>query len=168
MSLPSFINSYLINNLEKFSAKPLPLNLIICYGNCRKTFHVQCINVNYSAIKAFNKNKGFYYFCDKCDPFADNNIIRDLLSNTTMIQSLLKRLKQLIDKVDIISNSSFLQRKQTRSVTSNASKRKSNELDVSLPHPSRNFRKALSRMLFYAFVPKYDIAQKTITSPSRL
>ena len=54
------------------------IDSIICHGNCRRSFHIKCIDAPYSSIKLFNKRKSFYYFCDECDPFVHT---RDVLQN---------------------------------------------------------------------------------------
>ncbi|XP_055845474.1 uncharacterized protein LOC129911638 [Episyrphus balteatus] len=127
------------------------IDSIMCHGNCHKTFHVNCIGATYSAIKLLNKCKSFYYFCDECNPFDQYNIVRNVLSNTKMIDKLEKHLSFLNEKIDNISNNPILNRKKTRSVTNNekslnalldiqSQKRKSDDLDMTLIPPTSSKR----------------------------
>ena len=122
------------------------IDSIMCHGNCHKTFHVNCIGATYSAIKLLNKCKSFYFFCDECNPFDEYNIVRNVLSNTKMIEKLEKHVSFLNEKIDNISNNPILNRKKTRSVTNNeksvnalldiqSQKRKSDDLDMTLIPP---------------------------------
>lgn len=139
------------------------IDAIICHGNCRKLLHIRCINAPFSSIKLFKERKSFYFFCDDCDPFAYNNIVRDVLQNKLHIENLHNQLLQLNKQVtnNIASSRSHISNKnnpsscdtapntdkrQTRSKTKvknissrpkSSSKRKSNELDAenSLQNP---------------------------------
>lgn len=81
------------------------IDSIICHGNCRRSFHVDCIDAPYSTIKLFRERKSFYYFCDECDPFAYTNITRDVLQNRHNLEKLHAQLMHLTEKVDKITTS---------------------------------------------------------------
>lgn len=76
------------------------IDSIMCSGNCRRVFHVLCIDAPFSCIKLFAKRKSFFYFCDECDPISEKNIVRDVIKNIKDLEKLEKQFTFLSKKVD--------------------------------------------------------------------